>query len=50
MLLMVEKRIRRGIYHAIYRYAKENDKYTKNYNKDKKKSFLQYLDDNDLYG
>ena len=30
MLLMVEKRIWGGIYHAIHRYAKENNKYMKN--------------------
>ena len=46
MLLMVEKGIRGGICHAIYRYAKANNKYMKNYNKDKEESFLQYLDDN----
>ena len=50
MLLMVEKGIRRGICHAIYRYAKANNKYMKNYNTDKEESFLQYLDDNNLYG
>ena len=50
MLLMVEKGIRGGICHAIYRYAKGNNKYLKNYNKDKEESFLQYLDDNNLYG
>ena len=49
MLLMVEKGIRGGICHAIYRYGKANNKYMKNYNKDKEESFLQYLDDN-LYG
>ena len=49
-LLMVEKGIRGGICHAIYRYAKANNKYMKNYNKDKEESFLQYLDDNNLYG
>ena len=43
-LLMVEKGIRGGICHAIYRYAKANNKYMKNYNKDKEESFLQYLD------
>ena len=42
--------IRGGICHAIYRYAKANNKYTKNYNKDKEESFPQYLDDNNLYG
>ena len=50
MLLMVEKGIRGGICHAIYRYAKANNKYMKNYNNDKEESFLQYLDDSNLYG
>ena len=50
MLLMVEKGIRGGICHAIYRYAKANNKYMKNYNKDKEESFIQYLDANNLYG
>ena len=30
MLLMVEKGIQGGIYHAIHRYAKANNKYMKN--------------------
>ena len=50
MLLMVEKRIRGGICHAILRYAKANNKYTKDYNKDEEESFLQYNDANNLYG
>ena len=50
MSLMVEKGIRRGICHAIYRYAKANNKYLKNYDKYKEESFLQYLDANNLYG
>ena len=50
MLLMVEKGIRGRIYHAIYRYARTNNKYMMNYNTDKEESFLQYLDDNNLYG
>ena len=49
MLLMVEKGIRGGICHAIYRYTKANNKYMNNYNKDKEESFLQYLDANNLY-
>ena len=48
MLLMAEKGIRGGICHAKYRYA--NNKYMKNYNKDKEESFLQYIDDNSLCG
>ena len=31
MLLMVEKCIRGGICHAIYQYAKANNKYMKDY-------------------
>ena len=33
MLLMTEKGIREGTYHSIYRYAKANNKYMKNYDK-----------------
>ena len=33
MLLMVEKSIRGGICHSIYRYAKANNKYVKDYDK-----------------
>ena len=33
MLLMVEKGIRGGICHAIRRYAKANNKYMKDYDK-----------------
>ena len=40
MLLMVEEGIRGGICHAILRYAKENNKYMKHYNKDEEESFL----------
>ena len=50
MLLMVEKRIRGEIYHAIHRYAKANNKYMKNYDKNKESSYIQYLDANNLYG
>ena len=50
MLLIVEKGIRGGICHAILRYAKANNKYTKDYNKDEEESFLQYDDANNLYG
>ena len=47
---MVEKRIRGGICHAIHRYAKANNKYMKNYDKDMESSYLEYLDANNLCG
>ena len=50
MLLMVEKRTRGGICHAIHRYAKTNNKYMKNYDKNIESSYLMYLDANNLYG
>ena len=50
MLLMVEKGIRGGICHVMHRYAKANDKYMKDYNRNEEKSFLQHDDVNNLYG
>ena len=50
MLSMVEKGIRAGICHTIHRYAKANNKYMKNYDKNKELSYIQYLDANNLYG
>ena len=50
MLLMVEKGMRGGICHSIHRYAKANNKYMKNYNKNEESSYIQYLDANNLYG
>ena len=50
MLLMVEEGIRGGICHSIHRYAKANNKYMKNYNKNVESSYIQYLDANNLYG
>ena len=50
MLLMVEKGIRGGICHAVLTYAKANNKYMKDYNKDEEESFLQYDDANNIYG
>ena len=37
---MIKKGIRGGICHAIHRYAKANNKYMKNYNKNKESYFL----------
>ena len=50
MSLMIEKGIRGGICHAIHKYAKANNKYMKNYNKDIESSHLMYLDASNLYG
>ena len=51
MLLMVEKSIRAGICHSIYvtRYAKANNRYMKDYDKNKEWSYIQYWDVKDLY-
>ena len=43
MLLMIEDGIRGGICHAIQRYAKANNKYMNNYNKNKESSYIQYF-------
>ena len=50
MLMMVEKGIRGGMYHAIYRHIKANNKYMKNCDKFIESSYLEYLDTNKLYG
>ena len=50
MLMMVEKGIRDGICHAIYRYTKANNKYINDYDKNIESSYLEYLDANNLYG
>ena len=50
MLLMVEKGMRGEIIHSICRYARANEKYMKDYDKNKESSYLQYWDVNNLYG
>ena len=50
MLLMFEKGIRGGICQAIQRYAKANNKYMKNYDKNNESSQIAHLDANNLYG
>ena len=50
MLVIVEQRIRGGMCNAIYRHAKVNNKYMKNYDKNIESSHLEHLDANNLYG
>ena len=47
---MVETGTRRRICHCIYWYAKANNKYMKDYDKNKKSLYLQYWNVNNLYG
>ena len=48
MSKMVEKGIRGGIRHAIHQYAKANNKYMKDYDKNKESSDFKYWDVNNL--
>ena len=50
MITMTEEGIRGGMCNALYRHAKPNNKYMKNYNKNTESSYLVYLGANNLYG
>ena len=50
MLLMVEKDIRGGTCHTIYRYAKSRKKYIQAQDKTNELSFLENWDVNNSYG
>ena len=47
---MAGKGIGGGVCHAIHQYAKANDKYMKDYDKNKESSYLKYWHVNNLYG
>ena len=49
-LMMDEKGIRGSICQSIHRHAEANNKYMKNYNKNKKSLYLEYVEANNLYG
>ena len=50
MFLAYEKGIRGGICNKVHSYAEANNKYMKNYDKNKESSFLMYVDANNSYG
>ena len=50
ILLTVEKAIRGRLCHSINSSAEANNKYMKDYNKNKGSSYLKYWDVNNLYG
>ena len=50
MFLIYEKGIRGGMCQVTGNYAEANNKYMKNYDKNKESSFLIYVDANNLYG
>ena len=50
MFQFIEKGLRGGISYIANRYGKANNKYMKDYNKDKPSKYIIYLDANNLYG
>ena len=48
-LLMVQKGIRGGICDAIHKYAKANNKYMDDHDKNKESTYLKYRDVNIIY-
>ena len=50
MFLTYEEGIRGGICNKVHSYAETNNKYMKNYDKNKESSFLMNVDANNLYG
>ena len=50
MLLMIEGGIRGAMCRSVHRYAKANNKYMKDNNKNIESSYLMYFDVNNIYG
>ena len=49
VLLMFERGIRGGMCQVSHHYAKTNNKYMKNHDKNKESTYVEYLDANNLY-
>ena len=49
MFLTYEEGIRGDICNKVHSYAEPNNKYMKNYDKNKESSFLMYVNANNLY-
>ena len=47
---MVEEGTRGGTCHSVHRHAIANNKYMKDYDKNKESSYIMYKDYNNLYG
>ena len=47
---MIEKGIRGGICHSVYRLVKTNNKYMKIYDKNNESSYIISMDANNLHG
>ena len=50
ILLMIEEGIRGGMCQSVHKYAKANNKYIENYDKNIESSYLTYLNASNLYG
>ena len=50
MVLMIEEGIRGGICQVSQQYSKANNKYMKDFDKNKKSTYIQYFNANNLYG
>ena len=50
LILMIKKGIRGGICQATHSYARANNKYMKDYDKNIKSSYAEYLDASNLHG
>ena len=48
--LTYEKGVLGGIFNKVHSCAEANNKYRKNYDKNKESSFLMYVDANNFYG